>query len=171
MSAFTRATGSRFIQLIHCNVVETGEKNDGVIRFIFALDANGKVRKTKEYVGVKTCTPGRAECSVSASPTPKSRQHSHGSFLNRALVVRWLLRLTVTSPSRLTSHLRYEIRPEPYSKEAAAMQVTEALTVLRCGMLNSYLSRPMMVDRQVQASVSCLCKSGASIKSRYNVAS
>jgi len=76
--------GSRFIQLVHCNVVESDEKNPGVIRFIFALDANGKVRKTKEY----------------------------------------------------------EIRPEPFLKETAALQALEALTVLRCGMLSSYLSRP-----------------------------
>ena len=46
----------------------------------------------------------------------------------------------------------FEIRPEPYSKEEAATECAELVTILRCGMLNAYLNQPALVDRQVKES-------------------
>eukprot|EP00040_Diaphanoeca_grandis_P028626 m.166120 g.166120 ORF g.166120 m.166120 type:complete len:789 (-) comp31418_c0_seq1:219-2585(-) len=46
----------------------------------------------------------------------------------------------------------FEFRPEPYTKDAADSQCTEVVNMIRCGMVNAYLQRPEMLDRQVKAS-------------------
>lgn len=46
----------------------------------------------------------------------------------------------------------FEFRPEPYSKEAAEAECRRAVDIIRCGMVNSYLQRPPMIDRQMRES-------------------
>ena len=46
----------------------------------------------------------------------------------------------------------FEFRPEPYSKEAAAKCCAEVVSAVRCGMVNSYLQRPSLVDRSIKQS-------------------
>lgn len=41
----------------------------------------------------------------------------------------------------------FEFRPEPYLKSTAAEQCSEATGIIRCGILNAYLQRPVMVGR------------------------
>lgn len=46
----------------------------------------------------------------------------------------------------------FEFRPDPYSKEAAEQVCEEVVNIIRCGMVNSYLQRPPMIDRQLKES-------------------
>lgn len=44
----------------------------------------------------------------------------------------------------------FELRPEPYSKDVAAIQCKELVDIIRCGMVNSYLQRPTLIDRSMK---------------------
>eukprot|EP00041_Stephanoeca_diplocostata_P032796 m.1061649 g.1061649 ORF g.1061649 m.1061649 type:complete len:871 (+) comp24212_c0_seq22:365-2977(+) len=52
---------------------------------------------------------------------------------------------------QLRKSKEFEFRPEPYVKPDAEKQCQEACNVIRCGMLNAFLLRPVMVDRPLKA--------------------
>ena len=44
----------------------------------------------------------------------------------------------------------FELRPEPYMRNVACAQAAEAVKIIRCGALNAWLQRPVMLDRSVK---------------------
>lgn len=54
------------------------------------------------------------------------------------------------SDGTLRSTKEFEFRPEPYSKAEAAAKCAEATEVVQCGMMSSFMQKPMLVDRSLK---------------------